>query len=96
MQEQAEPVAAVRGVEVAGAGADAAGGAADEVRGAHPDAADGAHRQRQPAGPLAPVGRLVRGREPGAGARGGAVVRSPWSPGRRGPRRAREIAMASS
>ena len=71
-QGEAEPVAAVLRLEVAGAAADAADRSAGQVRDAHPGAADGAQRQRQPAGAGlrgAAGGRLAGGRAAAAARR---------------------------
>ena len=54
---EADAVAAVLGLEVAGRGADAAHGAAGHVRHPHPGAAHGPQRQRQPAAPGLRLGR---------------------------------------
>src|SRR3954452_6565907 len=65
-EEQAEAVAAVRGVEVAGAGADPPGSPTGDMGHAHPDAADSTERQRPPPGPL-PVGPPSMRAAPAAG-----------------------------
>ena len=81
-EEEAEPVAAVLRLELAGAGADPADRAAGDVRHAHPGAPDGAQRQRQPAAAGLAAGGGLAGRA--ALAVGGACCGAP-APGRADP-----------
>ncbi len=69
-EEEADAVAAVLRVQLAGAAADAAHGAAGHVRDAHPGALDRAQRQREPAAAGLAAGRRLAGRA-------GLAVRGP-------------------